>query len=235
MANITGELNPTTENGDSARIKINNLIATMNVLFKKDASGNITLNEFPKSRDMLPREDQIKLETFTVSQDKTKLEISKEMELDYKQIVPGTQDLIEASQVLATMATVSELIEKASVTPTAAQIRSLLVRMQELDDSGVMFARGIVTDVNAIKTTGIYEGINVANAPVQGAVIIEAYKDTAGDIDLTLKDSTMRRYEGGKRAGSDAVWHTVQATHLYGNAVPADTLGQDGDLYFKTV
>jgi len=110
-----------------------------------------------------------------------------------------------------------------------------IISMQDLDDSGVMFARGIITDVNNITTSGIYEGVNVANAPVTGAVIIEAYKDAAGNIDLTLKDPTMRRYEGRKQAGSSAVWHNAEPHHLYGDAVPADTLGEDGDLYFKTV
>jgi len=66
-------------------------------------------------------------------------------------------------------------------------------------------------------------------------VIIEAIKDSTGDISLTLKDDTLRVYQGGIPNGGTPHWTHVAANHLFGTADPANTLGHDGDLYFKYV
>ena len=92
----------------------------------------------------------------------------------------------------------------------------------------------VITDVASITKAGVYSGTDVANAPVQGDVIIEAYKDAKGDFDLSCKGSDMRRYEGGKPATGAPHWGTVAPDHLSGATVPADTLGHNGDIYFQT-
>jgi len=93
----------------------------------------------------------------------------------------------------------------------------------------------VITDVADITKAGVYSGTDVTNAPVQGDVIVEAYMDAKGDFDLSCKGSDMRRYEGGKPATGAPHWGTVAPDHLFGTAVPANTLGHDGDIYFKTV
>ena len=92
-----------------------------------------------------------------------------------------------------------------------------------------------ITDVAEIDATGVYDGTDIAQAPITGDVIIEAYKDAKGDFDLSCKGADMRRYEGGKQKGTSGAihWGTVAPDHLFGTTVPADTLGQDGDIYFK--
>jgi len=100
-----------------------------------------------------------------------------------------------------------------------------------LDDLGAV---AVITDVASIVKAGVYSGTDVANAPVQGDVIIEAYKDAKGDFDLSCKGADMRRYEGGKPATGTPHWGTVAPDHLSGATAPADTLGHDGDIYFLT-
>ena len=90
----------------------------------------------------------------------------------------------------------------------------------------------IITDVASITKAGVYSGTDVANAPVQGDVIIEAYKDAKGDFDLSCQGSELRRYDGGKPATGAPHWGTVAPDHLSGATVPANTLGHDGDIYF---
>ena len=91
-----------------------------------------------------------------------------------------------------------------------------------------------ITDVADINKAGVYDGTDVAGAPVQGAIIIEVYMDSKGDFDLSCKGADMRRYEGGKSATGTVHWGTVAPDHLFGTADPLDTLGHDGDIYFKT-
>ena len=91
-----------------------------------------------------------------------------------------------------------------------------------------------ITDVADIIKAGVYDGTDVANAPVQGDIILEAYMDSKGNFDLSCKGADMRRYEGGKPSTGNPHWGTVAPDHLFGTADPIDTLGNDGDIYFKT-
>jgi len=91
----------------------------------------------------------------------------------------------------------------------------------------------VIHSIAQIKNSGYYEGTNITGSPVKGKVNITATKDTAGDIGLTLKDATLRVYEGGIPHGGTAHWKHVAPDHLFGTAVPSDSLGKDGDLYFK--
>ena len=90
-----------------------------------------------------------------------------------------------------------------------------------------------ITDINDITKEGVYDGNNVAHSPVQGDIVVVATKDSQGNIGLTLKDNTMRVYQGGIPSGGTAHFISVAADHLFGTADPAASVGHDGDLYFK--
>jgi len=91
-----------------------------------------------------------------------------------------------------------------------------------------------ILDVAEIADAGTYDGTDVIGAPVQGKIIIEAYMDSHGNLDLSCKGADMRRYEGGKSAAGVVHFGTVAPDHLSGTTAPADTLGHDGDIYFLT-
>ena len=100
-------------------------------------------------------------------------------------------------------------------------------------DTAHSSASKAITAISDITDGGHYEGTDLADAPAQGKINVTATKDAEGNIGLTLKDSTLRVYEGGIPHGGTVHWKHVAPDHLYGATVPADTLGQDGDLYFK--
>jgi len=90
-----------------------------------------------------------------------------------------------------------------------------------------------ITDIANITKAGVYDGHNVANAPIQGDIVVVATLDSKGNIGLTLKDSTLRVYQGGIPHGGAPHFINVAADHLFGTADPVNTLGHDGDLYFE--
>ncbi len=93
--------------------------------------------------------------------------------------------------------------------------------------------KGIITNMDEIIGTGIYEGADIIGAPTTGHVIIEAYANQHGDLDVSLKGQDGRRYEGGRPAGGVIHWHNVSPDHLFGTANPDNADGNDGDIYFK--
>ena len=60
-----------------------------------------------------------------------------------------------------------------------------------------------------------------------------AHKDTAGNLDISLKGADGRRHEGGKPASGSIFWHLMNPDHLFGTADPDNADGFDGDVYFK--
>jgi len=95
------------------------------------------------------------------------------------------------------------------------------------------FIIATIKNVSEIHGRGLYDGVDVIGAASQGHIIINVLADSLGNLDLSQKDETGRRTDGGKAVGQAIKWHTVNADHLFGTAVPANTLGHDGDLYFK--
>ncbi len=96
-----------------------------------------------------------------------------------------------------------------------------------------MTEKGIVSRIDDIVETGIYEGTDVLGSPVSGKVIIEVYADQDNDLDISLKGSDGRRYEGGKPHGGIVHWSNVTPDHLFGIADPDNADGNDGDIYFQ--
>jgi len=90
-----------------------------------------------------------------------------------------------------------------------------------------------IHDVNDIVKAGVYDGTGVLNSPVHGAIVIVATMDSNGNIGLTLKDDTLRVYQGGIPKGGTAHFNHASPNHLFGSADPANTLGSDGDIYFE--
>ena len=90
-----------------------------------------------------------------------------------------------------------------------------------------------ISAISDITRGGIFTGDNLADAPVQGKVNITATQDADGNIGLTLKDSTLRVYEGGIPHGGTVHWKHVAPDHLFGHTVPDDANGHDGDIYFR--
>ncbi len=99
--------------------------------------------------------------------------------------------------------------------------------------SNTFMYMGVITNMDEIAAMGVYEGTDVIGSPITGKVIIEAYADKDGDLDVSLKGQDGRRYEGGKPAGGAIHWHNVSPDHLYGTANPDNADGNDGDIYFK--
>lgn len=100
-------------------------------------------------------------------------------------------------------------------------------------DTGMQF-KGAVTSLDAITELGVYEGVDVPDAPVQGKFIVTVVKDNEGNFAYTFVDDKMDTHLGGKPAGQPNVtWKNKVPNHLSGSADPVDTLGNDHDLYFK--
>ena len=90
-----------------------------------------------------------------------------------------------------------------------------------------------ITNVDQISGAGVYDGVDVVGSPSQGHIMVHVIEDSKGNLDISMKDETGRRTDGGKPNGQPISWQNVNANHLFGQADPANTLGNDGDLYFK--
>ena len=97
------------------------------------------------------------------------------------------------------------------------------------------FKSTVIHNIADIRGPGYYEGVAIVGAPVQTGVHITATKDSQGNIGLTLKDDTLRVYQGGIPKGGTAHFNHPSPNHLFGTTVPNNALGNDGDIYFKTV
>ena len=95
------------------------------------------------------------------------------------------------------------------------------------------FVVATIKNVDEIHGRGLYDGVDVIGAASQGHIIINVLADSLGNLDLSQKDETGRRTDGGKAVGQAIKWHNVNADHLFGTATPANTLGHNGDLYFR--
>ena len=90
-----------------------------------------------------------------------------------------------------------------------------------------------VTDMAEVTSTGIFHGTDVTDSPVAGNVLIVATMNGDGDIGIEVKDDTMRVYHGGIPNGGSLYFNNVSPNHFHGVDDPLDTLGEDGDIYFK--
>ncbi len=93
--------------------------------------------------------------------------------------------------------------------------------------------------MGSINTAGIYHGIDIPDAPVSGAIGIQAFWTGWGSnlvINVQGTGALGEMYHGTKHVNNPAItWHNVSPDHLIGATDPAASLGQDGDIYLKVV
>ena len=114
---------------------------------------------------------------------------------------------------------------------TIGSVIALMNQFQTL----VMKYKGTISNMDEITESGFYDGTNVVGSPITGKVIVEAYSDKDGNLDISLKGQDGRRYEGGKPNGGAIHWHNVTPDHLYGTVTPDNADGNDGDIYFQYI
>jgi hypothetical protein len=89
---------------------------------------------------------------------------------------------------------------------TIGNVMTLMGQLTEL----TMMDKGTITDINGITETGIYEGTDIANAPITGKGMVLANKDAAGDFGFFYMGADEVLHTGGKQAGGTAVkWTSI--------------------------